>query len=282
MAITNNIGHDDHQRDTPARNNVQAIVQYFQEWQKSGKRFSTIIHNEHPDEPLGCPLQVFTVSPKELNKERLDAFYYAPELKEAKRKIQKLYEEGQIDVRKGSDFHIIPLIKKEDLPEYEGKMFKYFEIGDVTIDGTIVSYREDFFEKLPTRGRLQVFRNDVIFAKNNSSRGTTVLIPDWYRGNLVTTGFIGIRPNNYEEGLILWSALESELFRKQVYYLAITASQPEVREHIFRTEMILPWPKTEAQRKKIIENAKLVDKARDDLKEALKQTKDSVKSALFV
>jgi type I restriction enzyme M protein len=282
MAITNNIGHDDHQRDTPARNNIQTLLQYFQEWQKTGKRFSKIIHNQHPDEPLGCPLQVFTVTPSELNKERLDAFYYSPELKEAKNKIQKLCEEGRINIRTGSSFNVIEPIKKKDSINYEGKIFKYFEIGDVTIDGTIVKHIEDYFERLPTRGRLQVQTDDVIFAKNNSSRGTTVLIPEWFSGNLVTTGFIGIRPKDYEEALILWSAMESELFRKQVYYLSITASQPEVRENIFRTEMLVPWPRTESQAKRIIEKVKLVDQARNDLQKALRQTKETIQSTLSI
>jgi len=181
-----------------------------------------------------------------------------------------------------SGVNLIQPVKKRDYIDYEGKIFKYFEIGDVTVDGTIVKTIEDYFENIPTRGRLQVQTNDVIFAKNNSSRGTTVLIPAWFSGNFVTTGFIGIRPENYEEALILWSALELELFRKQVYYLAITASQPEVRDNIFKTEMLIPWPKKEIQAKKIIEKAKLVDQARNDLQNALRQTKETIQSTLSI
>ncbi len=281
MAITNNIGHDDHQHDTPARNNLPTVAKYFYEWQKSGASFSEIIHNEHPDEPLGCPLQIFTISADKINKNRLDAFYYSPELKKARKEIFEQYKSGKIDLKKGSEFNLIQTLRKDEVVECEGKMFKYFEIGDVTIDGTIVKHREDYFENLPTRGRLKVHRNDVIFAKNNSSRGTTVLIPGWYDGNLVTTGFIGIRPENYKEALILWSILESEFFRKQVYYLAITASQPEVRENIFRAEMLIPWPKTQKQKNEIIQKAELVDKARQNLTEALNATKDTVQTTFF-
>ncbi len=281
MAITNNIGHDDHQIDTPARNNLPIVAKFFHEWQKNGNWFSKIIHNEHPDEPLGCPLQVFTISSEDINKNRLDAFYYAPELSQFRKEVSEQYESRKIDLKKGSEFEIIPALKKEEVVACEGKMFKYFEIGDVTVDGTIVNHREDYFENLPTRGRLMVHKNDVIFAKNNSSRGTTVLIPEWYDGNLATTGFIGIRPKDYKNALILWSVLESEFFRKQVYYLAITASQPEVRENIFRAEMLVPWPKTEEQKNEIIRKAKLVDKARQDLTQALNSTKATIQSIFF-
>lgn len=281
MAITNNIGHDDHQRDSPARNNLPTVAKFFNEWKTTGKRFSEILHNEDPDEPLGCPLQVFSVSPNELKKNRLDAFYYSVELKEQKSKIRKLLNDNKIELKTGKDFNIISSLKKDEVMQCQGKIFKYIEIGDVTIDGTIVKYREDYFENLPTRGRLKVKENDIVFAKNNSSRGTTILVPQWYADNLVTTGFIGVRPKDYEEALILWSVFESEFFRKQIYYLAITASQPEVRENIFQNEMIIPWPKTEKQREELIKNVKLVDKARDELKTSLAQAKDIANKLFF-
>lgn len=281
MAITNNIGIDDHQRDTPARNNLPLIVPFFRSWQKTGKRFRKIIHNEHPDEPLGCPLQIFTVPAEKLNPKRLDAFYYSPELEREKRKVISLHKKGLIDLKHGSDFEVIPVLKKADQEKLQGRIFKYFEIGDVTIDGTIVRFREDFFENLPTRGRLQVQTNDVIFAKNNSSRGTTVVIPKRYNNNLVTTGFIGIRPKNYEEALIIWSIMESEFFRKQVYYLSITASQPEIRQNIFNEEIIMPFPKNKEQRDSILEFARLVDEARNQLQINLNKTKQTVQLKLF-
>ena len=281
MVITNNIGHDDHQRDTPARNNLPIAAKYFSEWQETGQRFSKIIYNENPDEPLGCPLQIFSIAPEELNKERLDAFYYAPDLREAREQLKKQYNDGKISYKKGTDFEIIDTIKNRDLDKYEKQIFKYIEIGDVTIDGTIVKYREDFFENLPTRARIQAKENDIVFAKNNSSRGTTVLIPKWYSGNLVTTGFIGIRPENYKESLILWSVMESEFFRKQVYYLAITASQPEVRENIFKKEFLVPYPKTKEQSEKIIQKVKLVDEARNNLNHYLNETKSLVGKIFF-
>jgi type I restriction enzyme M protein len=281
MAITNNIGHDDHQRETPDRNNLPYVTKKFFEWKTTGKLKSDIVHNEDPDEPLGCPLQVFEVKPEELNLKRFDAFYYAPELQQAKKEVMDLFSKGKIDLKKGSSFNIIPSMKSKEVEDCEGKQFKYFEIGDVTPDGSIVKCREDLFESLPTRARLKVQTNDVIFAKNNSSRGTTVLIPPWFNGNLVTTGFIGIRPKDYEESLILWSVMESEFFRKQVYYYAITASQPEVRDTIFKQEMLIPYPKTKVQKDKIIQKAKVVDSTRNQLKKSLNEVKDTVNKVLY-
>jgi len=271
MAITNNIGHDDHSRDTPDRNNMHIVAKLFDEWRSHGKLKETIINNQHPDEPLSCPLQVFEISPDILNNRRLDAFYYSPELRNARNKVIEKAQNGLLLIRKGDEFNIISEIKKQEEEHYFGKIFKYFEIGDATIDGTIVRYRKDYFENLPTRGRLLVRKGDILFAKNNSSRGTTIIVPDWYDGGLVTTGFIGIRPVNEDEGFILWNILESEFFKKQIYYYAITASQPEVREDIFKNEMILPWPSNNNERQSMIDNTKNIVALRNKLKIGLEK-----------
>ena len=278
MAITNNIGHNDHAQDTPARNNLPIIAQHFKDWSKNRNLEPIIINNNDPDEPLSCPLQIFEVPSEKLNLKRLDAFYYSPELQQMRDNLVKLEQEGKISIRKGADFKIISELKSTEKTKCVGKIFKYFEIGDVTIDGTIVQHRNDYFENLPTRARLRVKTNDIVFAKNNSSRGTTILIPKWFDGNLVTTGFIGIRPKDYEESLLLWNILESEFFRKQVYYLAITASQPEVRVSIFKNEMLIPIPQNETDLNKIIKTAKKVDKQRNDFNTSLKKAISTINS----
>ena len=275
MVITNNIGHDDHSRDTPALNNLPEVIPLFNKWRATGELKVYIRYNQNIDEPLSCPLQVFQIKPEEINKSRLDAFYYAPELKQMRATMRALERDNKLHLRKGNDFNIVPEIT-EAKKEFAGKIFKYFEIGDVTIDGTIIKYREDLFENLPTRGRLLVKENDVVFAKNNSSRGTTVLIPNWFNGGLVTTGFVGIRPDSYEDALILWSMLESDFFRKQVYYLAVTASQPEVRETIFKEEMLIPWPVNKTQASKVKEYAKVVDEKRQSFRTALNEYKNAL------
>lgn len=280
MAITNNIGHDDHKNPTPERNNLREVIKYYEKWKSDGKLENIVIHNESKDEPLSCPLQIFTISPEELCVDRLDAFYYSPELSDSKKKIHEFNEKGIVEIKYGKDFNIIPELKKNDEICMKGRIFKYFEIGDVTVDGTITKYKEDYFENLPTRARLLVKENDVIFAKNNSSRGTTVIVPKEFDGQLVTTGFIGIRPENKDVGYLLWGIFESEFFRKQIYYLSITASQPEVRENIFRDEIMIPFPKSKKEKTKIINMAKVAEESRTKLMWAVKNSSKAINDIL--
>ena len=276
MGITNNIGHDDHCISTPDRNNLDIVSRYFKKWRIGEKIEETIIHNEDPNEPLGCPLQIFELSSNNINTERLDAFYYSIELKQLKKNVLELSKKNQVKIYRGGDFEMIPSLKKNEINEKLGNIYKYIEIGDVTIDGTIIKFREDYINHLPTRARLLVRKNDIVFAKNNSSRGTTVQIPDWFEDNLVTTGFIGIRPKNKEESLILWNIMESEFFRKQIYYLSITASQPEIRENIFKEEIIIPWPNNDKNKNNILQNSINVENAKNNLMESIKIAKNTL------
>jgi len=164
-------------------------------------------------------------------------------------------------------------MKGADAKACKGQIFRYFEIGDVTSDGQVIASREDLFERLPSRGRLRVQKNDVLFAKNNSSRGTTVIVPERFDGHLTTTGFIGIRPADYDEALLLWSIFTSETFRKQVYYLAIGASQPEVRAHIFRDDFLLPVPRGGRELADLIGQARKVHDLQDKVAAALQDAR---------
>ena len=263
MAITNNVGHDDHKQDTPHRDNLGIVASFYNQWVRGEEFEPQIINNEHPDEPLGCPLQIFTVQSDQLQ-DRLDAFYYAPELMQLREKLRIAEDEGKIEVKTGKDVSIIKELKAAEVVALEGEVFEYFEIGDVTRYGSIVNSKQDAIEDLPTRGRLLVRANDVIFAKNNSSRGTTVIIPESFDGALVTTGFIGIRPESTEEALLWWSVLSSEAVRKQIYYLAVSASQPEIRPIIFRNEFLLPYP-ADPYRESLIKDAQTVRDAQSQI-----------------
>ena len=273
MAITNNVGHDDHKHDTPHRNNLIEVANLFVEWDENGHEPRLRRENEGA-EPLGCPLQVFVVRAEELSEQRLDAFFYAPDLGQIRRNLEKLAAEGEISIKRGSDFELGPHLSKSEKNALRGHICRYVEIASVTRDGAIITPVEGLFEDLPQRAELQLKQNDVLFAKNNSSRGTTVVVPEWLDGGIATSGFINVRARDEEEALILWTVFRSELWREQVYYLAITASQPEVREEIFRKEMLIPWPITEEQRESIISSARNIMRVREQERIAIKANRN--------
>ncbi len=280
MAITNNVGHDDHKNDTPHRDNSGIVASFYDQWVNGENLEPRIIHNEDSDEPLGCPLQIFTIEPDQLH-DRLDAFFYAPELVQLRERLKKAESEGKIQIMSGKNISMIKELSSAQVQELEGEVFKYFEIGDVTRYGAIVNWKQDAIEDLPTRGRLLVHTDDVVFAKNNSSRGTTVIIPESFDGTLVTTGFIGIRPDSPEESLLWWSVLSSEAVRKQIYYLAISASQPEIRPEIFGDVFMLPYP-TPAYRENLLAEAQAMRDAQIQIYQNLESIRHQQEALLSV
>jgi type I restriction enzyme M protein len=68
------------------------------------------------------------------------------------------------------------------------------------------------------------------------------------------------------------SIFESETFRKQIYYLAVTAVQPEIREDIFRQEFLLTIPKKLSDRDQVLAHARRVYDLQEESRLVLSKT----------
>lgn len=244
MSISNNIGHDNALNDTPERNNLTDILNTYFEWKRTGILNPVIKPNQDPDENLECPEQVWLTSPTRFSAERIDAFFYAPELDETYKQMAKLEKSGYIKVVDTSQLALKPKITKADrqqLKDDETKL-KYIEIGDVTRYGLITSSIVGTLNELPTRGEYLMNEGDILMALNNSSRGTVVMVPKEFDDGICTSGFLVLKPKSHEEASLLWYALRSEYCRKQIYYLAQTASQPELKDEAWKKYFKLPLP----------------------------------------
>jgi hypothetical protein len=148
------------------------------------------------------------------------------------------------------------LTKKQKQILKENKaVLKYIEISDVTQYGLITKFVAGTFDELPSRGEYQIHKGDVLVALNTSSRGTVVLVPDEYDNAICTSGFLVLIPDSEDEGLLLWYSLRSELCRKQIYYLAQTAVQPEMKIETWEKYFAIPMP-TGNEKKEALTKAK--------------------------
>ncbi len=259
MSISNNIGHDNSLHDTPQRNNLNAILTAYLEWQRTGVLEEIVNYNNDPRENLECPMQYWLTSAEDFTIERFDAFFYCPELRELYVDLDKKKERGLIELKSAKEFILVSKISKAKKLglENSGDVFKYIEIGDVTSYGLITKYIEVPFEDIPSRGEYQVKKGDILLALNNSSRGTVVYVPEECDGMICTSGFLVIRPKDEEEGLLLWYSLRSEICRKQIYYLAQTASQPELKIDSWNKYFKIPFPKEDEKLKTLNKIKKL-------------------------
>lgn len=244
MSISNNIGHDNSLHDTPFRNNLTETLIAYLEWQRTGKVETVLRENAEASENLECPQQYWLVPPKSLSTERFDSFFYCPDLHRTFLSVQEAADKGIIDLVKAGSLTRRTKLTGDDKAQMRqnGKQYRYIEIGDVTQYGLITKYVEGLFEDLPTRGEYQIHAGDILLALNNSSRGTVVLVPPEFDGAICTSGFLVIIPKDKEDGLLLWYALRSEICRKQIYYLAQTASQPELKIDAWNSYFVIPIP----------------------------------------
>lgn len=244
MSSINNVGHDNALRDTPERNNLNDVLNIWLDWQRTGRFDSVIRYNHDRDENLESPEEIWLLPPSELNVARLDAFFYSPELNRVRAQLCAERDAGQIEIYRGRDFVQRPRLTAGEVRAlaHSQTLLRYFEIGDVTRYGLIVSTTEGTIDQLPSRGRYRVATGDILVAINNSSRGTVVEVPEAFDGAICTTGFMVLVPRDQEEGRLLWYALRSEAVRKQIYYLAQTASQPELKQGAWADLFMVPFP----------------------------------------
>ena len=244
MSIANNVGHDNHCKDTPERNNLNDILMNYFQWVSEGQFITIIRHNHDKSETLECPQQAWIVPPDRINSKRFDAFYFSPDLMECRDDMFSRENRQEISLKHGKDFELAPSInnsRKQELKRSQSVM-KYIEIGDVTPYGLIVQHQEGIIDDLPSRAKIEIQAGDVLIAINISSRGTVVLVPEDHDGTICTSGFRVIRPQSPEQGKILWYSLRSEYARKQIYYLSQTASQPELKPEFWEKEFMVPLP----------------------------------------
>jgi type I restriction enzyme M protein len=244
MSISNNIGHDNSLRNTPDRNNLTDILVAYLEWKRTGKMETVIKDNHDKNENLECPEQIWILPPEQLTHERLDAFFYAPELNKIRDEIKKLEQEGAISILSGDEIKRKQKVSKEERQEWINSKIQlnYIEISDVTDYGLPINHITSLFENIPSRGEYQVFEGNLLYAINISSRGTAMLIQKELDEYICTSGFWVITPKSQDEGLLLWYSLRGDLCKKQAYYLSQTASQPELKWETWKKYFLIPIP----------------------------------------
>ena len=249
MSIANNVGHDNHCKDTPDRNNLVDILLGYFEWMRTGS-LSPVTKTSHaPEDNLECPQQIWVTPPGKIRSDRIDAFPHSPDLARCQEEILLRHDAEELTAHYGREFRLAPRIsakRRADLRE-SGARLKYIEIGDVTPYGLIVRHREGLIDDLPSRGQYEILPGDVLVAINISSRGTVVLVPDEYEGTICTSGFRVIRPESAEQGKLIWYSLRGEYARVQNYYLSQTASQPELKSSAWNKDFLVPLPKGDAR-----------------------------------
>lgn len=201
--------------------------------------------------------------------DRLDVDFYMPSYRKSMKKLEDLQKNGTHEVKTIDDFKLSPKIKREDA---EGKIFRYADIGAVDFERCEIIPKEcveNEFEELPDRARTRVKENDVIFPLSYDSLGKVAIIKKDMDGQLVSTGFVGIRCNEPSDAFFLWGLIRSDIMQKQFHHVSSGYTQREIsKEHL--KYLRFPIPK--------VGRAEAIQKIKESISKASEARKNEVEA----
>jgi type I restriction enzyme M protein len=221
-------------------NDLPDVLQEWRQFEKTGQLFLkgvTRITDKESDE-------LFLINPNEIT-DRIDVAYHTPSYSKLVKRIDSMSASGTHNVRRIGDFE---LASKIDVGEVGNEVFKYVDIGAIDHERCVImpsEIEEGTIDDLPDRARIQIRENDVIFPLSFDSLGKVAIVPIDLDGQLASTGLVAIHNKNYDEAVLLWSVIRSEVMQKQFRHVASGYTQREIStKHL--NELRFPIPTAES------------------------------------
>lgn len=196
-------------------NDLKDVLAEWKEFEKTGKlllKGKVSIGNKKSDD-------LFLIFPNEIT-DRIDVAYHTPSYSRIVRRIDRLGESGSHTVKRITDFELADRI---NVREAGDEIFKYLDIGAIDAERCEIIFsevQEGTLDSLPARARIKIKENDVIFPLSFDSLGKVAIVPKELDGQLASTGFVVIRNKSFDEAVLLWSIIRSEVMQKQFRHVA--------------------------------------------------------------
>jgi len=175
---------------------------------------------------------LFLISPLDIT-DRIDVAYHTPSFLRLKKQIASMAKAGTHEIRLVKDF---PLASRVDIEDVGNEVFQYVDIGAVDAERCQImqtEIQEGSIDDLSDRARIQIRENDVIFPLSYDSFGKVAIVPKGLDGQLASTGFLVIRNDTYEDAVLLWAIVRSQLMQKQFHHIASGYTQRGIsKEHL--------------------------------------------------
>ena len=141
---------------------------------------------------------------------RIDAEYFQPKYDEVIEMIKK-YKGGYDELRG------LVKIKDKNFTPKDNETYKYIELSNISSNGGIDGYMENFGNELPSRARRKVQKDDIIISSIEGSLESIALITENWTNSLCSTGFFVVNPDqiNPETFLVLMKTKIGQLQLKR-------------------------------------------------------------------
>lgn len=142
--------------------------------------------------------------------ERFDAEYFQPKYEEIVEAVKK-YKGGFDEL--GS----LVKIKDNNFTPKDNEQYKYIELANISSNGEINGYTENFGNELPLRARRKVQKGDLVVSTIEGSLESIALITEDWKNALCSTGFFAVNSDkiNSETLLVLLKTKVGQLQLKK-------------------------------------------------------------------
>src|SRR3989338_696629 len=142
--------------------------------------------------------------------ERFDAEYFQPKYEEIIEAVKK-YKDGFDELGN------LVKIKDKNFTPKDNEQYKYIELANISSNGEINGYSENFGNELPSRARRKVQKGDLIVSSIEGSLESIALITEDWENALCSTGFFAINSDkiNSETLLVLLKTKVGQLQLKK-------------------------------------------------------------------
>ena len=142
--------------------------------------------------------------------DRFDAEYFQSKYEEIVDAVKKY--KGGFD-----ELGNLVKVKDKNFTPKDDEQYKYIELANISSNGEINGYTEDFGNELPSRARRKVQKGDVIVSSIEGSLESIALITEDWKNALCSTGFFAINSDkiNSETLLVLLKTKVGQLQLKK-------------------------------------------------------------------
>jgi type I restriction enzyme S subunit len=128
--------------------------------------------------------------------ERIDAEYFQPKYEEIIEAVKK-YKGGFDELG-----NLVKINDKNFTPK-DNEQYKYIELANISSNGEINGYTENFGNELPSRARRKVQKGDLVISTIEGSLESIALITEDWKNALCSTGFFVVNSNKLNPETLL-------------------------------------------------------------------------------
>jgi restriction endonuclease S subunit len=172
--------------------------------------------------------------------ERFDAEYFQPKYEEIIEAVRK-YKSGFDELG-----NLVKIKDKNFMPK-DNEQYKYIELANISSNGEINGYTENFGSELPSRARRKVQKGDLIVSTIEGSLESIALVTEDWKNALCSTGFFVVNSDkiNSETLLVLLKTKVGQLqLKKGCKGTILTAIG---KEELFKIVLPKIDPKTQGE-----------------------------------